>query len=571
MIKNSKYLDTINKLQEVSFFINSEVVEYTLNNINVLIKSKIIPDFNYLLLTVEELFNMNVLDYPMKSKDKDLLVFKFHDYFPNYTKAYKFYMNLLLSICFIDFKKLYYPLNIDFRGRMYSQSDYLNPQGYDFEKGLLCFTKGYLLSDKNGLEEWIYAGISLFENQFNTDLYLIDFESNFRNNISKIINNSLRNKSKNFFQSLAFAFEVETFNYNEVVNNDRSIYSNVILSLDCSQSSNQISSALTCNYNVLKYTNIVNKTNMKLDLYQYVSSKLISILSTSILKLNDRELLSEFNSNVKVIESRNFFKKVVMAAVNYGLTPYSFRKEIKSNNPNFSVKLISLIVKETFNFLYDESGLFYRQFSFFKFLKEIIRRREYDISFNLEYLNDSVNGKVNNKLKSLNKYNPIRINLFNNLCLDIFYMEGVEVRFRPYIHGKRYNFTIRHHVNEDSKLITKTKEDNRKILQGFVANFIHSLDAEICIRCLEYFRDRNIPIRSNHDCFYISPKYHNDLRNIFSQVFYDIFNEPKSLIMKLLNDNNIRLTEDELLYIDNFFNSSRVNLKEIFESKWFLN
>ena len=563
VIKNKSYLDVINSIQDVSFKINVDVIEYTLNNIYRLIKSGIVPDFTYLILTSKEMF-LNSDNY------NDLNYFECNVYYPNYSKSYKFYINLLLAICLIDFTSLYYPLKIDFRGRMYSQSDYLNPQGCDYEKGFLSFEKGYDLKPKYGLEEWIYSGMSLFKTYSNMFSVLEDFEEVHKKKIVNCINKNYETRNKNFFQFLAFSFEVDSFYLNNIMDNDLSVYSDALLSLDCSQSSNQISSALTLNYDVLEYTNIINTSKSKLDLYEYVSKEILKKLyNNRDIKIN-KELYDELILNKDIIDSRSFFKKVVMAAVNYGLTPYSFRQEIRQTYTVFSKSFINIIVKETFDFLYKDDGIFYKQYSFFKFLKEVIKRRKFEYSINFEEVK-GINTCINNELIRINKYNPIKINMFNNLCLYIYYIQGKNITFKPYINGKRHTFTIRHQLNEDITLLQDSQEDKRKILQGFVANFIHSLDAEICIRCLEYFRDRHIPIRSNHDCFYISPKYHEELRSVFRSVFYDMFKNPKSLIIKLLDGNNIILTDSEKEYIDNFFDKGNIKLDLMYYSKWFLN
>lgn len=45
---------------------------------------------------------------------------------------------------------LYFPYTLDFRGRIYAQVPFLNPQGHDLAKGLLTFAKGKPLGDSTG-------------------------------------------------------------------------------------------------------------------------------------------------------------------------------------------------------------------------------------------------------------------------------------------------------------------------------------------------------------------------------------------------------------------------------------
>lgn len=47
-------------------------------------------------------------------------------------------------------EELYFPYTLDFRGRIYAQVPFLNPQGHDLAKGLLTFAKGKPIGDGSG-------------------------------------------------------------------------------------------------------------------------------------------------------------------------------------------------------------------------------------------------------------------------------------------------------------------------------------------------------------------------------------------------------------------------------------
>lgn len=576
IVDDPNFLNLINKLQEVSFCINKKMLEYIFLNFNYLISEQVIPHFKFITENVSVLYRdyssnfLGALEEKLSYNQYYLKI-----YIPNFGKASRFYSNFLVAIAFCDFSDLFYVLNIDFRGRMYSQSNYINPQGSDFEKSLLSFKTISKLTSVSAINYWKYSGV-LLDNPRNLVIFN-DFIDYFSTNYSKFVsiakgNVSFLKNNKSCFQFLSFCLEVvsNSFCTGGLVENQLKpeIETLMILSLDASQSSNQIGSALVLNKEVLFYTNILNKSDQKLDLYKYVASKILTRLEHYLMEnTTNLALLREFNLNFLIINDRSFFKKVVMAAVNYGLTPYTFRNEIATNYPTFSKELVSLIVQETYGFLFDENGIFYKQYSFFKFLRKAITTRssKYGISPII-----TINSFVNNRLVEQNKYNPVRINLFRRLCLDVFYMQGKNLLFRPYIKGKQYKFTIRHYVNEDLSILNKSNEDRHRIEQGFLANFIHSLDAEICYRVLEHFIDKGVPIRSNHDCFYLSPEYHAELRSVFQSVFYDIFKDPKVLFEKLLDDNGVFLGEEDQEYFDGFFEKSDVDLKDIFLSFWFL-
>lgn len=66
----------------------------------------------------------------------------------NLRKAHRLRVNSLLSLAelYKDFDAIYFPHNVDFRGRVYAVTT-LNPQGDDFCKGLLTFAKGKPIGD----------------------------------------------------------------------------------------------------------------------------------------------------------------------------------------------------------------------------------------------------------------------------------------------------------------------------------------------------------------------------------------------------------------------------------------
>lgn len=66
----------------------------------------------------------------------------------NLRKAHRLRINSLLSLAelYKDYDAIYFPHNVDFRGRVYAVTT-LNPQGDDFCKGLLTFAKGKPIGD----------------------------------------------------------------------------------------------------------------------------------------------------------------------------------------------------------------------------------------------------------------------------------------------------------------------------------------------------------------------------------------------------------------------------------------
>jgi len=58
---------------------------------------------------------------------------------------------------FQDIDKIYFPHNLDFRGRVYPISPNLNHMGYDIARGLLTFAKG----ERLGQNGWYWLKVHL--------------------------------------------------------------------------------------------------------------------------------------------------------------------------------------------------------------------------------------------------------------------------------------------------------------------------------------------------------------------------------------------------------------------------
>ena len=71
------------------------------------------------------------------------------------SKRVQFARTLNIADRFKDEKAVYFPMQLDFRGRCYAVPSFLNPQGADPAKGLLMFEKGKPLSDNEDAVKWL--------------------------------------------------------------------------------------------------------------------------------------------------------------------------------------------------------------------------------------------------------------------------------------------------------------------------------------------------------------------------------------------------------------------------------
>lgn len=69
-------------------------------------------------------------------------------------KRIQFQRTLTVANRFLPFPAIYFPMQLDFRGRVYSVPAFLNPQGSDFQKALLRFADGKAIETEEHLE-WL--------------------------------------------------------------------------------------------------------------------------------------------------------------------------------------------------------------------------------------------------------------------------------------------------------------------------------------------------------------------------------------------------------------------------------
>jgi DNA-directed RNA polymerase len=63
---------------------------------------------------------------------------------------------------FKDKDRIYYPHNLDFRGRVYPMCDFLHPQGDEVCRGLLQFAEGRPIKTQKGMDHFLMYGASLY-------------------------------------------------------------------------------------------------------------------------------------------------------------------------------------------------------------------------------------------------------------------------------------------------------------------------------------------------------------------------------------------------------------------------
>jgi DNA-directed RNA polymerase len=331
----SKVMKVLDLLSNVRWRINRRVldlVEFTWSLGGG--KSKIPKRFNEKIIT-SEMINQNK-DF----KEKIKLLKESQENREMHSLRCDFYLKMQIAREFAKCEELYYPHNIDYRGRAYPISPHLNHLGSDLSRGLLEYTEAKPLG-KNGLK-WLKIHLA---NSIGKDKLPLDQRAQYIDSIMDTVqrcakdpyNNHEWMDSENAWQTIATMFEISN-----AINspNPEEYKTHLHVHVDGSCNGLQHYSALGRDYNGGFEVNLVNRDRPG-DVY------------TKVLEIVKEKIHNEKNPNdIKWAEmlkqegilARKVIKQTVMTSV-YGVTLIGARDQIKKQ------------LKE--KDLFDPSSLFY--------------------------------------------------------------------------------------------------------------------------------------------------------------------------------------------------------------------
>lgn len=178
-----------------------------------------------------------------------------------------------IALQFKDYEQIWFPYQMDFRGRLYPIPVLLQPQGSDLAKGLLRFAEGKQVAGNPKAVEWLEIhGANMFGFDKASYQERIDWVQQRKDEIQAIAKNPLDNlawtEADKPFQFLAWCFE-----YAEYLKNPAEFRTHLPIQLDGTCNGLQHYSALLNDEVGGKAVNIVN-TDTPSDIYAIVADKL---------------------------------------------------------------------------------------------------------------------------------------------------------------------------------------------------------------------------------------------------------------------------------------------------------
>jgi DNA-directed RNA polymerase len=409
--------------------------------------------------------------------------------FNNKTKSFIIAKLLCIAETMKSHDAIYFPVQLDFRGRMYCFNELFHFQGNDTARGLLLFSLGKRLGEEglrwmaiHGANKW-----GLDKKSYDERLsWVSDSMQNIQACAEDPVSNNWWTMADDPWQFLAFCMEYSTATPETI--------SHLPCSLDATNNGLQILSMLMRDPEGCERTN-VSCTSSPNDLYQIVADALISKLQ----QLDDPRAHQMLSTGLM---SRKLVKTPVMT-IPYGVTQYGITKHIDT-----------ALARELFSHPDAQKIL------------PMSERREMSkwLTPHLLTAMEPYLGQARvcmDWLKAVSKpfsvaERPIRWKTPSGFWVNNDYRKYKEVEIRTAL-GDRFDY--RRVLHEQPEL------DTRAATRTIAPNFVHSLDASVAHLVAAELTSRSIHFGIVHDCFFSHAASLSEVRDVVRGKYQDVFSE----------------------------------------------
>lgn len=472
---------------------------------------------------------------------------------------------LELAEFYRNFDKIYFPLRMDQRGRIYCSPNYLNYQGSELAKSLWLFAEPSIITKEAkslyNIKYLEFYGVNCFGKDKLSDEAKLKWIKSNLNDIINYANGILLLQAKDKLLFLSFCIE-----YKRYINffNDENAYEfHTYLPIQLDATCNGFQHlALLSNENILfKELNLTVTGDRPNDFYSFLIHRLDNKFNNEIEKGNKIENEGSYVRLVDFIFTRSNVKKAIMT-IPYNATPRSMRKYLVSE-----MEFVRNADKLSWYSQKDDQ-------------KQINLINNKDITLLMDVIQHIINNDFE-KIKKLIKYLaniataltllglPIVWFLPHGLVVRQSYLEVKSTSIRPFVYSKaKINIQV---VNKDAL-------DKLKQIRAFMPNLIHSLDASSMSLLYNKFHlmYKQPQFFSIHDCFGTTLDKVDLLKTMLASVYMDIYSHDHYLgefdrkILKYIElqtgnviDRNTRLLEINI--------KGRTTQYELHNIKWVTN
>lgn len=486
----------VNNINSVPFSINQKVLEFILLNYS---KYDLIidPDFIHPLSLKSRLTTTQKKELESFYSKKDLE------------------QNILgLAYIFNQVDKFYLPVRLDYRGRLYCISEYLNYQGIELAKALLQFANGEKVdkSDEKSIQYFKIYGANCFGNKMDKCSFdeRINWVDNHTDDIINFENGKLLSKADNKLLFIAFCYEYQNY-LNSLKDSNTYFITHLPIQFDASCNGFQHLTLLIRDSNLAEQLNLSSSkfSDRPKDFYNFIALKLNHFFINEVKNNKDLSLENKesYERLVNLNIERDLVKKPLMTKP-YNVSPISMIEYLKENFLKKDNKYIKLNNPDIILFEKDFHNL----------------RKALDLVLNLDLPN----------LKKLVEYFKIVARICNRLGLQIPWIlpSGLFVQQRYYATTK---FKVKPFIYTKDLLTLnipdKFRFNDRKQIRAFMPNLVHSLDAASLALLVDlFFKDKNKNFYSIHDCFAVTCNNINQINKLLKLTYYNIYTKESYLI-----------------------------------------
>lgn len=424
---------------------------------------------------------------------------------------------------FKDEEAIWFPYQMDFRGRMYPIPALLQPQGSDLAKGLLRFARGKPIEDNTALNWWKIHGANVFGYDKASYKDRVKWVDEHHEELLKYADKPLENRgwieADKPFQFLSWCFEY--FNYFYTHNIEFTTH--IPIQLDGTCNGLQHYSALLKDEISGSAVNLVN-SEIPSDIYAKVAEKLTEKLK-GIKNDNNSDTLNPIwvpyaGLWLSLGINRKLTKRPVMV-LPYGGTQLSCRQYIQAYlEENYSKDFLWKHFKIGNN---PNDCIFKVSNWLSKYLWEAIKETLKSAIVGMDYLKSLTRATLKYK-------NAIEWTTPLGLLIHQAYKKSKTKQADTELFGKMLQMTYKSETEDINKM---------KQLNGICPNFIHSLDASCLMLWLLKCKEAGInQFMSVHDCYGVLAPDTEKSAKLLREAFVEIYQRP------ILDDFRADLTDD---------------------------
>jgi len=461
---------------------------------------------------------------------------------------------------FVSYETIWFPYQMDFRGRLYPIPVLLQPQGSDLAKGLLHFAEGKKV-DKDSIKWLQIHGANMYG--FDKESYdeRIKWTKDRTDEILSYAQNPLLNRgwaeADKPFQFLAFCFE-----YSDYIANPDEFSSHIPIQLDGTCNGLQHYSALLRDEVSGAAVNLIN-TPKPNDIYSVVADKLKEKLN-NVRETNGHNLLcNRVDANTNVLDRNTLADNWLNLGINRKLTKRPVMVLPYGGTLLACREYIAEYLTDTYspNFIWQHFG---------------VGDNPNDCTFKVsvwlsKYLWDAIQETLSSATKGMDYLRKVAriVTKKNHYCewltpAGLLVRQIYNARRHKEIKTELFGSVLKTGVNIDTDEL-----DTQRQLNGICPNFIHSLDAACLMLYIIKCKRAGInSFMTVHDCYGVHAADTDLSAKFLREAFVEVYREPilENFTADVLSE--IETDDNELPELPS---KGNLDIEEVLKSEYFFN